>query len=392
MYLLYKQTKLNKLGGYFFVNKEIRYENTFKTVKILMEKKISRVDLAKATGLTTAGIGKIVKNLIDLGIVKEKERISRNVGKPPTILEIVPESIHVVGIGIGRDRVESCLTDAKGKILDHVSSSFDNLESLVNTLYENVDSIFRNAKRNSLEIKAIGVGIPGIVNKRKGYSEKTTKFGNFENILLNKILKDRYKVEVYVENDADMAAIGEKWFGGGIHLNNLIYFLIDSGIGAGIVINGSIYQGEMGYAGEIGHSLVIKDRQINYFEDVYGLDVILKSAQKFYPDLKSVQDFNKIIAKRDDQALKIFGDFAREIASLVLSVSNVTGIQNVFIGGKSVEFGNSLLQSIIEITDNFSFPNHKLNVQFSHLGDISIPLGSATQAIVMHVRKIITTS
>jgi len=116
----------------------------------------------------------------------------------------------------------------------------------------------------------------------------------------------------------------------------------------------------------------------------------LKSAQKFYPDLKSVQDFNKIIAKRDDQALKIFGDFVREIASLVLSVSNVTGIQNVFIGGKSVEFGNSLLQSIIEITDNFSFPNHKLNVQFSHLGDISIPLGSATQSILMYVKQIIS--
>ncbi|MGC8580556.1 MAG: hypothetical protein ACP5MB_10955, partial [bacterium] len=102
-----------------------------------------------------------------------------------------------------------------------------------------------------------------------------------------------------------------------------------------------------------------------------------------------IQDFNKIIAKKDDRALKIFGDFSREIASLILSASNVTGIQNVFIGGKSMEFGDSFLQSIIEITDKFSFPNHKLNVQFSHLGDISIPLGSATQAIVMHVRKII---
>ncbi|MGC9124189.1 MAG: hypothetical protein ACP5IB_09040 [Thermoplasmata archaeon] len=115
----------------------------------------------------------------------------------------------------------------------------------------------------------------------------------------------------------------------------------------------------------------------------------MKSAQKFYPDLKSIQDFNKMIAKKDDRALKIFEDFSREIASLVLFASNVTGIQNIFIVGKSVEFGNVLLQSIIEITDKFSFPNHKLNVQFSHLGDISIPLGSATQAIVMYMRKII---
>jgi len=372
------------------VNKEIRYENTFKTIKILMEKKISRVDLAKATGLTSAGIGKIVKNLIDLGIVKEKERISRNVGKPPTLLEIVPEAIHVVGIGIERDRIESCLTDSKGKILDHISSSFNDMNSFTNALYENIDSIFERSKSDSIVINAIGIGIPGIVNKRKGFSEKTTKFGNFENIPLTKMLKDRYKVEIYIENDADMAAIGEKWFGGGIHLSNLIYFLIDSGIGAGIVINGSIYQGEMGYAGEIGHSLVLEGDKIDYFENVYGLDVILNMAKKIYPDLKTIYDFNSFVEDGNNQIVEIFDHFSKIIATLILSTSNITGIQNIFIGGKVREFGVPFLKAIREITDNFSFPNHKLNVDFSQLGDISIPLGSATQAIIMYARKLIT--
>ncbi len=368
-----------------------KYENAFKVIEILMEKKMSRVDLARKTGLTTAGIGKIVKNLIDLGFVTEKERISRNIGKPPTLLEIVPESVHVVGIGVGRDHIESCLTDAAGKILNHVSSSFDNIDVFTDVLYENIDSIFKAAKHDNLTIDAIGVGIPGIVNKRKEISEITTKFGNFEDIPISKLLRKKYKLDVYIENDADMAAIGEKWVGGGIHLNNLIYLLIDTGIGAGIIINGSIYQGEMGFAGEIGHTVVFDGEKFDYFENIYGIDNILESAKIISKDLKTLRDFKNFIEMGNEQILEIFDKFAKAIASIILSTSNITGIQNIFIGGKAKELGMPFLKKVKENVDIFAFPNHNLNVQFSNLGDTSIPLGAATEAIIMHVRKKIVT-
>jgi predicted NBD/HSP70 family sugar kinase len=367
----------------------IKYENTFKVMNFLMEQRMSRVDLARATGLTTAGIGRITKKLIDIGFVKEEKRISGNIGKPPILLGIVPESVHVVGVGIMRDKVECCLTNAKGKILDHVSASFDDMDSFTMILLESMDKLFARAKKGSLKINAIGIGVPGIVNEEKGISEKTTKFGNFENIPIMNILKNKYKVDVYMENDADMAAMGEKWFGGGIHISDLIYFFIDSGIGAGIVKEGSIYQGEMGYAGEVGHFLVFDKNKIEYFENIYGLDMVLKSAKEVLSDVTVLHDPSVLTKTGNKEIVRIVNHFSKAIASIILSTVNIVGTSNVFIGGKAMELGTPFLTNVKKIIDEFSFPNHKISIQFSHLGGISIPLGAATQAIIMHVRKMI---
>jgi len=226
---------------------------------------MSRADIADITGLTRTTVGNIVKDFIKQGFVEEKRTVGSGVGRKRVLLDIVPSFVHVIGLGISRDRIEGCITNAKGKLL-HREVLVLGPRNGVGKIFDLIDKLLTISSRNSWDVKAIGIGVPGPLDIEKGIVIKPPKFSSFQNVNLVELLTKKYGIDTWIENDADMAAWGEKCYGEGRALEDFIYIHTCEGIGAGIVINNELYHGKLGYSGEIGHILVNTEQEFEYFE------------------------------------------------------------------------------------------------------------------------------
>src|SRR3989338_7222386 len=162
----------------------------------------------------------------------------------------------IVGIDVGGTKIAISLGSSRGKIAARrvcsarsgraVQKSLEDIEFHVKGLLSE-----KNLKPNQL--LGIGFGVPGAVNQEKGIVEKSPNLPSWERYPLRKVLRKKFDVPILIENDANAAALGERYFGGGRGISDFLYITVSTGIGSGIVANGQLLRGASGLAGEIGH-------------------------------------------------------------------------------------------------------------------------------------------
>ncbi|MGC8705050.1 MAG: ROK family protein [Athalassotoga sp.] len=367
-------------------------KNSLRIFETLMVKNASRVEIANELDLTKTTVGEITKNFIDLGFVREKEKDHdrTKIGKPQTLLEIVPDAFYVAGIGILRKQVEGCIVDASGKILSKQSKryvAFDH-DSMMNSVFEVVDKLIAN---NSYKINAMAFGAPGTLDSKNGIILKPAKFLEFENVPLAKIFSDRYRVNAWVENDADVAAIAEKYYGKGKDLNSFIYIHMEEGIGSGIILNGGIHHGEYGYAGEMGHFLVKEKGQFEYLEDIYGADAILDRVKGL--GISNFESLKKAEKDGDKKVIEFLKEVGEEVGAVIVSTIHLTGISTIFLGGKATYLGNTFLNSVRNTIKKYLFYDHEIKVELSNLGDaFVVALGASAHGRIKYLENRIVKS
>ncbi len=367
-------------------------KNSLRIFETLMVKNASRVEIANELDLTKTTVGEITKNFIDLGFVREKEKDHdrTKIGKPQTLLEIVPDAFYVVGIGILRKQVEGCIVDASGKILSKKSKryvAFDH-DSMMNSVFEVADKLIAD---NSYKINAIAFGAPGTLDSKNGIILKPAKFLEFENVPLAKIFSNKYKVNAWVENDADVAAIAEKYYGKGKDLNSFIYIHMEEGIGSGIILNGGIHHGEYGYAGEMGHVLVKEKGQFEYLEDIYGADAILDRVKGL--GISSFESLKKAEKDGDKKVIEFLKEVGEEVGAVIVSMIHLTGVSTIFLGGKATYLGNTFLNSVRNTIKKYLFYDHEVKVELSNLGDaFVVALGASAHGRIKYLENRIVKS
>ena len=216
---------------------------------------VSRAEIARITGLTRTTVSQIVAGLMDEGLVREVGVGSSRGGKSPILLSVVADSRHLIGLDLAQDRFSGALVNLRGEIrqtLDLPVPSGDG-DAALGAVYELLDGLIAAATR---PLVGIGVGTPGLVDARHGVVVNAVNL-NWRNLPLGQLLTDRYGLPASVLNDSQAAAIGEHTFGDGYRSDeSLVVVNVGHGIGAGIILNGQLFHGDGGGAGEIGHVAV----------------------------------------------------------------------------------------------------------------------------------------
>jgi glucokinase-like ROK family protein len=216
---------------------------------------ISRADLANITKLNRSTISNIVNVLIDDGLVLELNTMESKIGRPGIALSLRPEGGAVIGVEIGVGFVSVILTDFVANILWREWVEFP-LKSTqieaVSKAEELIDQAVSFANAKKLKLLGIGLGVPGLVNVQKGELLFAPNLA-WRNVPLRLILSQRFHMPIYVENEANLGALGEYYFGVGRNVENIIYLSSGVGLGGGLIINGQLFKGGRGFAGEIGH-------------------------------------------------------------------------------------------------------------------------------------------
>lgn len=226
--------------------------------KIRTSEPISRAQIAKESSLTPPTVSSIVKELIEQGLVRESVLGHSSGGRKPTLLHINTEAFYVIGVDAGPETIECVLTDLTGEILQRTSGRLTKpiiKEQFIAVLKNTISDIWNSAEVSRDKIIGIGVAMHGVVDIETGTSLIAPILG-LKDTPIKELLEEDFNVEVKVENDARAMALGESWFGGHGSANSMIAVNIGRGVGAGIVMDGKLYHGAQGIAGEFGHMTI----------------------------------------------------------------------------------------------------------------------------------------
>lgn len=219
------------------------------------QKTLSRARLATETGLNPSTVSSIISELINENLIRETDLIQSSTGRPGRLLEINPDGGCAMGIEINVDYIELLVTDFSANILWRQRQSSkpetgqDGIMDQVLTLAKQAAEFIQ--LKNS-KLLGIGVGVPGMVDVASGLLRLAPNL-HWENVPIRDILATYFDCPIYVENEANAAALGEYYFGAVQNVKDFIYLSAGVGLGSGIVMDGKLFRGMFGFAGEAGH-------------------------------------------------------------------------------------------------------------------------------------------
>ncbi|MGE5581195.1 MAG: ROK family protein [Bacillota bacterium] len=235
-----------------------RLIRSFNAISVLQalyqEGSLSRARLTELTRMSPATITRIIAELIEQRVIIEERIGESNGGRRPIILRLNYDQLFVVGIQILRDRVALAISDIRGKIIIKKIFQQYSLEpdALFAELASELESLLQSSKIDREYILGIGLAISGIVDSENGVLLRSVNLG-WREVKVAEMLEKLINIPVFVENDANAAALAEMWFGGAKDVSSMIYIKTASGVGAGIIYERNPLTGSRGMAGEIGH-------------------------------------------------------------------------------------------------------------------------------------------
>ncbi|GKU27542.1 ROK family protein [Clostridium folliculivorans] len=167
-------------------------------------------------------------------------------------------SNYVIGIDLGGTKISTALSDFNGNVVSQSIIATDAHEgeaAVLGRIIKTVEDVIENGKVDVVQVKAIGIGSPGPLDAKTGIIITTPNLP-FKNFDLVSPIREKFQIPVYLDNDANVAAIGEFMFGAAKGTENMVYFTVSTGVGGGAVLNGKIYRGNTSNALEIGHATV----------------------------------------------------------------------------------------------------------------------------------------
>jgi glucokinase len=167
-------------------------------------------------------------------------------------------SEYSIGVDLGGTNLRAAAIDDQGKMLDKIAGSTDlqaGRDVVIQDMVQSIEAL--RARLGEHNLRGVGIGLPGFILMDKGIIVGSNNMPEFENYPVRDEIEKRLGAKVILENDANAAALGEKWIGAGREVDDLVLLTLGTGIGGGIIVNGRVLHGSLGMAGELGHLTVV---------------------------------------------------------------------------------------------------------------------------------------
>jgi glucokinase-like ROK family protein len=374
---------------------------------ISRQRQISRADIARRTGLSRSTVSEIVANLLPSGLVSEIGDGASRGGRRPIILNFQDDAHVILGVDLGATHVSVCLTDLRGQVFswyhqDHpVRSDPEGTEALILELCDRCLGGKQGARKR---LMGIGVAVPAPVDPRAPDRLSGVVLPSWRGHPGLEGLFEGFGVPVFVENDANLGAVAEYWWGAGRGVDDFAYIKLATGIGSGHMIDGQVYRGATGVAGEIGHISVDPDGaqcvcgnrgcMVMYV----GSQALVARAEDLIREVpKSVLAGGEVTVTAiedaalsgDPVAVKVVEEAALYLGIVIAGVLNLMNPSMVILGGGLSRLQERLLQPLRETVLRRTLVNSiaASEIRTSDLGPQSIAIGAATYVLQNALRN-----
>jgi predicted NBD/HSP70 family sugar kinase len=370
---------------------------------------ISRPEISREMGINVVTVSNYIDEFIRHNIAYEKELDVSEGGRRPALLDLKPQAGYSIGVGLNLMNMVGLLIDLKGNIITktQIARPQPSVKDITECVLEIIREIMRRSKEYTTQLKGIGVGIAGLVNKKDGsihWPQKMDHYYTYASVDLpmRQLLEKEFNLPVLVENDATAACFGEHWVYLERGLKNIIYMF--SGVGCGIMLNGEIFSGWRGYAGEVA---IYNFKEQDLFSCKAGGDCFLKRWEMdlgIVADIKARLTLDKIAANQffqltssnmsnldlrsvfiaaranNETVLAVLDNAAKRLGIKVAYLVNLLNPQVVVIGGGLEEAGEAFLNTVNLTVKEWAFreATDDLKVVYSQLRENAVAVGAAS--------------
>jgi predicted NBD/HSP70 family sugar kinase len=356
---------------------------------------ISRTDISKITELNIVTVSNYVNHYIKKGLVIEGELDESTGGRKPVLVELNAKAGYIVGVGLNMLSIVGVLVDLEINVIAELKFERppENSEAVIERMVEVAAEIIEKAEIDKEKIVGVGVGVPGIIDERGRTIRWPQSLGE-KDLSVCLSIKDtfekRLNIPTFVENDANAAVLGEKWLGLDRDVRHMLYMF--SGVGCGVLVNGEIYRGATGAAGELGITSIKSSKeyanniatQLGRWEMDIGMVIrakegiekgektILKDSPKL-----TFKDIVHAIKEKDAFALKVVEEAGYDLGKKISFLVNLLNPEIVVIGGGIEDCGAPLLDSIKMAVKEWSVEEASAQVKIipSAFGENAVALG-----------------
>ncbi|MEU9105288.1 ROK family transcriptional regulator [Streptomyces xanthophaeus] len=346
---------------------------------------LTQAEIARSTGLSAATVSNIVRELKDSGTVEVTDTSAG--GRRARSVSLSGDAGIVIGVDFGHTHLRVAVGNLAHQVLAEESEpldvdaswaeGFDRAEALVGRLVAGI-GVSRE------KVIGVGLGVPGPIDVESGTLGSTAILPGWAGINPRQELSQRLGVPVYVDNDANLGALGELVWGSGRGVKDLAYIKVASGVGAGLVINGQIYRGPGGTAGEIGHITLDESGPVcrcgnrGCLETFAAARYVLPLLQGTHGPELTMERVVELARGGDPGCRRVITDVGRHIGSGVASLCNLLNPSRVVLGGSLADAGELVLAPIRESVGRYAIPSaaRQLSVLTGSLGGRAEVLGA----------------
>jgi len=365
----------------------------FRTIREAGE--ISRADLARLTGLNPATLTHITRDLLERGLIVEAGYGESKGGRRSSLLRIRSNLGFVIAVRLSRHNIQGMLTDLDmmHKVTHTLTSSSlaDPIEITLPALLDLIETLLRKSGVERERVVGVGISAPGPLDARQGVLISPPNFPGWPQTPIRQIVEEKTGFRTFLDNDANSAALAEKWFGTGRELESFGYILAEDGVGGGLVFNGDIFRGMHDVAGEVGHATIdFQGPRCDcgnygclelYASPRAAEDHVRAAIQNGEPSLVedmaggraeeiSFEMIAAAAAQGDRVARQALQNIARALGAGVVNLINTFDPDAVIIGGKVCVAADLLLPAIQEVVEERILPRAQspVPVMMSELG------------------------
>ena len=352
---------------------------------------ISRAEIARRTGLSRSTVSSLVSELQADGLVIERPESATahgdQGGRPPILLSFDASAGVAVGIDFDHHHLRVAVSDLSSRILAEREQSLDTdhlAHEGLDAAAELVGQLLAEAGLGPERVIGAGMCLPGPIHRPTGVVGSTAILPGWVGVAAAEEMHRRLDLPILVDNDANLAALAEAAFGAGRDAKDLVYLMISSGIGAGLVLNGRLYRGAEGLAGELGHVLVDADGPVcrcgnrGCLETVAGTDALAELLRRSHGEGLDGRAIVRLARDGDLGCRRVIADAGRAIGKAAATLVNVLNPELLIVGGDLAEAGELLLDGVRESLGRSALPTaaQAATVVAGSLGDRAEVLGA----------------
>lgn len=369
---------------------------------------VSRPELARRTGLSRSTVSTIVADLQATGILVERPNGAAPVtgrGRPAGVLSLDPSGGAVIGIHLDHPGVHVAVADLGYSVLaeEHHPLDIDlDAEEGLTLAAASVDRVLARAGIERDHVLGAGVALAGPIDRQTGRLGSSTILPGWVGINPSVAIGERLGMPVTVDNDANLGALAEHVLGAGRDADDLLYLMLSSGIGAGLVLSGRLYRGAGGTAGEIGHTVIDEHGAVcrcglrGCLETFAGAGVLVDLLRATHGADLTVARMVALAVDGDRAASRVIADAGRVIGGVLAALCNQFNPERVVVGGELAAAGDVLLEPVRQAVARFAIPAAadglrivagELSDRAEILGALVLAVGSSDRALSGRARE-----
>lgn len=348
---------------------------------------LTQADIARQTGLAPATVSNIVRELTAAGVIDDSDA-----GKRRRILKLTPSISLAAGIDFGHRHVTVAIADMRQTILAERRLPLAPAESAQVSLErarELLEDSLSDVGRQLSDVVGIGMGLPAPIDRGSGKVGAVSILPGWVGVPAAQLASEHFGRPVDVDNDANLGVLAEHMWGAGRGCDDLAYLKLADGVGAGLFIDGRLYRGRNGTAGEIGHTTfdefgtVCRCGNRGCLETIVAARAVVDLLEPRYGTGLTIAEIVRLAGDGDTACARVLSDTGRQAGVAVANLCNLFNPEKILIGGELALAGELLLAPMRESVRRCGIPSstQDLTIELAALGARGPVLGALALAL-----------